>query len=527
MPVPANVATLDQPKATTNAAPAPPKQEGPDPGSQPSDPAIQESPSPQPRPSAVKPNSDPKDVDGPQQGSDPKQGNDPNKASDLKQVGGNGGQSGQEADPKPNIDPNQVDPDPQNDPNQTADDPFNDFSEGQAKTINNQVVQPLSYGISIAGTTLTPEAPPITVSGTLIHLGSSALIIGTSTVPLAPELPIQIITTIAGQIITAAPNAVAIAGSTLSSGAPGITIDGTIVSLDTAGQFIVGSKTIPLISKAPETIKTNVAGHAITAAPNAVTIAGTILTPGAPGVRFDGTLLSLDTASQLIVGPKTIPLQSASSNSITTTIDGQVVTAGPDKMSIGGTALTPGASGVTVGGTLVSLNTASQLIIGSKTVTLPSAGAPSSGVDDPITTTIDGQVITAGPTALAIAGTTLTPGAPGFTINGTLVSLNTASQLVVGSETIPLGSGRTGSNGQTAGLGGLIMGGFGSGGPFRPFASNSPLSTSQGNLSATAGNGTGNGVQVFAGDAANIKGGFLRYHIGLSMTGMVVLAYMC
>lgn len=37
---------------------------------------------------------------------------------------------------------------------------------GQAATINNQVVQPLRNAISIAGTTLSPGAPPVTVSGT-------------------------------------------------------------------------------------------------------------------------------------------------------------------------------------------------------------------------------------------------------------------------------------------------------------------------------------------------------------------------
>ena len=61
---------------------------------------------------------------------------------------------------------------------------------------------------------------------------------------------------------------------------------------------------------------------------------------------------------------------------------------------------------------------------------LPGLGAPSE-VADSITTTIDGQVITVGLAALVIATNTLTPGAPGFTIDGTLVSLNTAAQLGV------------------------------------------------------------------------------------------------
>lgn len=472
--------------------------------------------------SNTKEGNDPQQSSNPHQGSSPEQGSgssgdsgqeeDPKPNSDSSQVDGN---QGSNQNPESN---------PQDDPKQTDDaNPFNGFTEDQVQTINNQVVQPLSHDISIAGTTLTPGASPIIVSGTSIHLGSSALVIGTSTVslvfgdpslitttigghiitaasdaiavagttltrgapliivsgtpihfgssalvvgtstvPLVPEIPTQMIITIAGQAITAAPSAVAIAGNTLNPGAPGTTIDGTILSLNTAGQFVIGSKTIPFGSKVLETMTTNIAGQVITAAPSGVAVAGTTLTPGAPGITLDGTLLSLDTASELIVGSKTVPLESASPNSIVTTIGGQVITAAANRIAIGGTALTPGVSGVTVDGTLVSLNTAGRLIVGSKTIALPNGstgfgvlglGAPSE-VADLITTTIDGQVITAGPTALVMAGTTLTPGAPGFTINGTLVSLNTAAQLVIGSKTIPLESENGVLSGQTAGLGG-------------------------------------------------------------------------
>ena len=538
MPVPANTVTLDQPKVTINTAATPPKHDTPHPGFQHNDPTTQQNPPPQPRPIAVKPNSDPKVFEDPQQGSNPKQGNDPNKVSDPKQVSGIGGQSGQEADSEPNSDPKQVDPVKQNDPKQTDNaNNLSGFSESQAMTINNQVVQPLSHGISIAGTTLIPGAPPLTVSGTLVHLESSSLIIGTSTVLLSSYSD-PVTTDIAGHIIEASSDAIVVAGTTLTRGSPPIIISGTPIYFGPSA-LVVGTSTVALAPKNRTPMITTVAGKVITAAPNAVTIAGTVLAPGAPGVMLGGTLLSLNTASQLIIGPKTIPLRSTFPDSITTTIGGQVITALANKVSIGGAALTPGASGVTMGGTLVSLNTAGQLVIGSKTIALQSGSTDlgewimgglspvaSSEVADPITTTIDGQVITAGPTALAMAGTTLDPGAPAFTINGTLVSLNTDSQLVVGSKTISLESGKAGQSGQRAGLGGLIMGGFGLGGPFGPFASGSPPST-QGNVSTAATIGTGNGVQEFAGDAVDLKRGGFRSSVGLSMVGMVVLVYLC
>ncbi len=57
--MPANIATLDQPKATTNVALAPPKQKA-NLRSRPQIAPTEKSPSPQPRPSAVEPKPEPK-----------------------------------------------------------------------------------------------------------------------------------------------------------------------------------------------------------------------------------------------------------------------------------------------------------------------------------------------------------------------------------------------------------------------------------------------------------------------------------
>ena len=611
-PLPADVPTVDQPKATMSAAQAPSKDLGTQ-GLQPS----------QPPSNSVESNGNPRGGNGPQQNGDPKQGSvsnsvgdpkqasDPNQSNIPKQGNDESSDPGQELDSKPYNDPNQADdsqgsnqnagPFSQSDSKQNN--VFSDLIEWQVKTINNQVVQPLSHGISIAGTTLTPGASPITVSGTMIHFDASALVIGASTVPVASVDPSSIITTIAGhvitavpdviavagttltrgappmtlsgtpilfgssalvvgtstvhlvtsvaepitttiagQAITAAPNVVAIADSTLDPGAPATTIDGTLLSLNTAGQFIVGSKTLAFASAAPKTLTTNIAAQAITAAPNGIVVAGATLSPGAPGTTLDGTLISLDTASQLIIGSKTIPLQAAASASIITTIGGQVITAASNRITIASTALTPGASGVTVGGTLISLNTAGQLVVGSKTMTLSSAStnlgglimggigaeAPPSEGFEPITTTIDGQVITADSTALAMAGATLTPGAPGFTINGTLVSLNTAAQLVVGTQTVPLkGETRSPSNEQNAGLGGLILGAFGSRGPFEPIITGNLPSPTRVNFSTGAVNGTDTGMQYFKGSATTLIRGSLWIKSIVSVVVISVLAFVC
>ena len=405
-------------------------------------------------------------------------------------------------------------------------------------TINNQVIQPLPHGISVAGTTLTPGAPAITASGTSISLGSSAFIVGTSTVPLLLQPSDPFITAVAGHPITAAPSAVDVAGTTLHPGIPGVKLDGTAVSLDTANHLIIGSKTIGLSDgnkglgrlilgklndqSSPgvaEPFVTTIAGHAITAAPNAVDVAGTTLHPGDPGMTVDGTAVTLDTAHHLVIGSKTIPLTSESTGlgglimgglghpstsdddndvaePLITTIAGQAITAAPDAVEVAGSTLHPGDRGVTLDGTLVSLDRAQHLIVGSKTVALPTSEGtgvgisgsgvlggyypPSSSGDDhnshPFITTVAGQAITAAPTAVAFAGTTLTPGAPGKRIDGTLVSLNTASQLIVGSNTVALQSERGGSSSQGI----------------------SPSSSSNGTGNLTD---TGGGIKVFEGNA--------------------------
>ena len=268
-PVPAGIPKADQPKETTNAAAAPTKKVNPNLGPQLNDPATQRNPPSHSRPDATELTNETKESSSPQQAGDPqrssdlKQENDQpsnlDKANDPSHSGGNSEDSGQEADSKQESSTIQVsaqdsnqnkDPVSTNDHQEKVDEaePFGLFKEGQSRTVNNQVVQRLSQGISIAGTTLILGAPPITISGTPIKFGSSILVIGSSIISIVTLVPKQFSITIAGQAITAAPTALAMADATTTStpGARGFTINGTIVSLNTAAQLVVGSETIPL-----------------------------------------------------------------------------------------------------------------------------------------------------------------------------------------------------------------------------------------------------------------------------------------
>ena len=331
IPLRASTPTVDQPKATTNAAQNPPTEKGSNNSPRlKNNPASQGSPLLLPTLNAVGPNSDPKVNNDHQQNgnlqpsSEPIIESDPGHAIDPKKSSDSGGNSEDGADPKLHSSPTQADSSHRSEQNvdpvsqgsntkQTnKDSPLIDFTEGQTKTVNDQVIQPLSHGISIAGTTLTPGAPAITVSGTPIHFGPSALVVGTSTVPFVPENPKpDPLTTIAGHVITAAaPDAIAVAGTTLTPGAPPITVSGTPIHFASSALLIIGTSTLPLDSASGKNpIVTDIGGRIITAYLNKIAIASAVLKPGASGVVVGGTPVSLNTVGQVvIVGAKTIRL---------------------------------------------------------------------------------------------------------------------------------------------------------------------------------------------------------------------------
>ena len=302
VPVPANTPTLDQPKATMTTASKPPKQKDPDHGPHPNDPGAQEGLSPQLQSGKIVANSDPKGSNDPHQGSDPLQGGGSDPTWDSVDKGFSG-----QVHKSQGSDQN-TDSTLQDDPKKTFEvDPANDFTESQTKTINKQVVQLLSHGISIAGTTLTKGASPIIVSGTPIYFGPSALIIGKSTAPLAPEVPTHMTTTIGSQAIIAASDVVAIAGDTPSAGASDTTVDGTVLSLDTASHFLVASKTtISLTSKPSQIITTHIPGHTY----HHRRTERSHRRRNEPSAPESHSLISLNTATQIILGPKTLAFES-------------------------------------------------------------------------------------------------------------------------------------------------------------------------------------------------------------------------
>ncbi|MCJ1400009.1 Muc22p [Xylographa trunciseda] len=125
----------------------------------------------------------------------------------------------------------------------------------------------------------------------------------------------------------------------------------------------------------------------------------------------------------------------------------------PSAIIIGSQTLNLNSPAVTVASLFVSLNSA-DIIVGSSTIPF---STPSISPFSPPVITIGTELITLLSSAIALDGTTLSPGAVGVSIAGTFISLGT-SALVVGSKTeVFISSTET----VTAGLGLLILSGLG------------------------------------------------------------------
>ncbi len=272
-----------------------------------------------------------------------------------------------------------------------------------ATTVNGQLAEPVDNGISIAGFTITPDAAPVTADGTRIFLGSSALVVGSISVPVILP-PVLLIpgqaTNMNGQSIQPLTNGgISIDGTVLTPGASPITISGTPISLGPSS-LIIGSSsfaiTLPSQSWTPSQV-TTINGQIIQPLPNGgISIDGTTLTPGAPPITISGISISLG-SSALIIGSSTMSLDFVVPGHLVTTVASQAVTADPTAVEVGSLTLTPGGPGTSLSGTLVSLNLDGQLMVGTKTIPLETTAGGLGGL-------IMGGFRPGGPYATSLAG---------------------------------------------------------------------------------------------------------------------------
>ena len=299
--------------------------------------------------------------------------NDPSTNLQTTKNSASGEVAGQ---PLLNSDPTNQDPGPGLSPN-TGEDPPNASpvpaarpgpTPNQGFTVGSEVVTANSASqYVVSGQTITPGAPAVTISGTPISLDPSGsnVVIGTSTLPLQGPGPSALPSfTIGNEVITAdSASHYAIAGQTITPGAPAITISSTPISLDPLGtNIVIGTSTIALHEPKPSVLPSFTVGDEVITADSAshYVVDGKTLAPGAPAITVSGTPISLAVSSAYVaVDSSTIPLQDGNALiTPTVVVNGQVITANSaSQFVVGGQTLTPGAPAVTIDGTPVSVPT--------------------------------------------------------------------------------------------------------------------------------------------------------------------------
>ncbi|CAF9939513.1 hypothetical protein IMSHALPRED_001532 [Imshaugia aleurites] len=362
-----------------------------------------------------------------------------------------------------------------------------DDLRGVSMVVGTHTILVDTSGTSLDGAALDPEGSPVTISGAAAVIQANSIIIGDSIIHL-PSPAADSPTLIAQYTVTPLAGAVVIAGETLHAGDLARTIAGTLISLDSNDNLALNPTVQALPTPPPPGIgllvdgqTTDIDGRTIEVLSNGLSIAGTTFTSGGPAATLSGTPVSLGRTA-LVIDGSTIPVSLATPSPLITAIGGQVITAAPSSVILQGTSLEPGAPGITIDNTLISLNKAGSLILGSRTIALGGTH---------LTTQIGDDLITAAATGVQIAGSTLLPGAAGWTIDGTKISLDAMGDVVIGAKTIAL-------DGEGEGLGGLILAGMGSNGVAES------TSSSFGRASGSVG-GAGTGGQVFEGKAGRLE----------------------
>ena len=367
-----------------------------------------------------------------------------------------------------------------------------------------------AYGASsivIGSQTASVGGSRITVSGLPLSLAPSHLMIGSTSYPLAIASGSAKATSVnvAGYsfaIPSAGAGAITIGSQVVSAKGPAITISNTPVSLGNDA-IVVGSSTHLLaLPQSTTAAPITIGGYQIIPpGPGSNLVIGThSLTPG-QDITISATPISLG-SSFLAVGTSKIPLPTAGPDQINYkqphyfAIGSQTIAIQPAGIVVGSQTLQPGGPAITVSGTSYSLGT-TEFIAGSLTETFSAAAKPShfrpfvvmsglsqidaSSIHDIIA--VGDETIKLNPSNIVIHGTTLTPGASGITIDGTVISLGT-DELVVGSKTETFSNLLAAESTASGGLGAVIMSGFGQIGA-------TTTDSDQGVPSGSAGVGTG------------------------------------
>ena len=167
----------------------------------------------------------------------------------------------------------------------------------EAFTVAGQTFTPNPSIFSIAGTTISADGPAITISGITIDLGQhGALKIGSSTINLPTPSNIfpSKVYTVAGQVFTPNPFAFSIAGTTISAGGPAATVGGAVVSLESSGNLVIVSSTIPLLPQTAISSDVDIDGLDVIAHSSFAVVDGVTVSAAEAGGSVSGQDVSLE-----------------------------------------------------------------------------------------------------------------------------------------------------------------------------------------------------------------------------------------
>ena len=286
-------------------------------------------------------------------------------------------------------------------------------------------------GFNIGNTVISPGDAAHTVDGTSISLDKSGVLaIGSSTVSLTN--PLTTVSVAAGQTFIPNPSAFSIAGTTISPDGPAITVSGTVVSLDHSGALRIDNSITSLASPPdpPPSKVYTIAGKIFTPNPSAFSIANSIVSAGGPAATIDGTIISLGQSGALVIGSSTVnlPTQFHTPYNKAYTIAGQTFTPNPSAFSIASTTISAGGPAVTIDGTIITIQPSGTLLLGSSTIIPLLKSHSTFSSDNDIT--IDGLQIEAQQSSFLVVGdgVTLSAGASGVSISGTVVRLESGGE---------------------------------------------------------------------------------------------------
>ncbi|KAL9078638.1 MAG: hypothetical protein Q9157_002437 [Trypethelium eluteriae] len=310
---------------------------------------------------------------------------------------------------------------------------------------------PPGQPLAIGSVTLQPGGAPATISGQVVSLGSSNLVVGKSTAALMPpDVAASPAATFAvgnSEVVASTGQPLIVGGSTLSAGgspatvsghvisvAPsGVAIDGSVVPFTTGGSaanqnsavFSVNGQTYSAARGAP----VMVGSSTLSVGGPAATVSGHVISVAPSGVMVDNVLASYGNAA---------PSQKSSDGAIFTLDNGLYSASSGQALTIGSATLTAGAPAQTISDHVVSLGSAGVVVDGN---TVPYSEIPASG--SPPDFTLNGGVYTAPLPGqpLVVGSMTLTSGGPAATLsNGEVVSVGSAG-VIIGSSTVPFYTG--------------------------------------------------------------------------------------